>query len=42
MTQRIILIHLIATLVSGRAITQAIYPKGKNGGLGYAEVSYRF
>ncbi len=27
---------------SGRAITQAIYPKGKNGGLGYAEVSYRF
>ena len=27
---------------SGKAITQAVYPKGKNGGLGYAEVAYRF
>ena len=27
---------------SGRAVTQVIYPKGKNGGLGYAEISYRF
>ena len=27
---------------SGRAVMTAIYPKGKNGSLGYLEMAYKF